>query len=154
MSAAGLTFLKNTQEDEPSTSALGTEGERLAAEYLRRRGFEMVCRNFTAPVGRNRNGAQVTGEIDLIALDGGTVCFIEVKTRTDPVFAAPLTAVDRKKQRQIARTAKVYRRLFGLETVGYRFDAVGVSILPGRPPLIDHRKSFWTESGLRRRNRT
>ncbi|HUF04059.1 MAG TPA: YraN family protein [Aridibacter sp.] len=146
MSETALSLLKNTHPEEPSTSELGMEGERLAAEYLSRRGFELVCRNFKTPVGRNSAGARVTGEIDLIAMEFDTLCFIEVKTRSGPSIGGPLSAVDIRKQRQIVRVARIYRKLFGLEGAPFRYDAVGVSLLPGKRPSIEHRRSFWDES--------
>src|SRR5437867_4637819 len=89
--------------NERVTEVLGTRGEALAAEYLIKNGYRLVVSNFKVPVGRNSRDAQVTGEIDIIALDGKTLCFIEVKTRTSEDFAPVITAVDLRKQRQIAR---------------------------------------------------
>lgn len=154
MSDSGLSLLKNTHPEEASTSELGTEGERLAAEYLSRRGFDLVCRNFRVPVGRNRAGARVTGEIDLIAMENDMLCFIEVKTRSGHSFGGPLSAVDVQKQRQIARVARIYRKLFGLNRVPFRYDAIGVSLLPGQRPLVEHRRSFWDESVFRKKRWT
>src|ERR687884_496919 len=93
---------------------LGQRGERLAAEHLERLGYTLVASNFTLPVGRNLRGALVQAEIDLVAYDGPVLCFIEVKTRASDWFASPEQNVDLRKQRQIARAARVYRRLFGL----------------------------------------
>jgi putative endonuclease len=72
---------QNKRETVRRSSAFGTHGEMLAAEFIEREGYRIVMANFKAPIGRNSKGVQVTGEIDLIALDGETVCFIEVKTR-------------------------------------------------------------------------
>src|SRR5829696_7570892 len=58
---------------------LGRRGERLAAEYLCERGYELVASNFTLSVGRDRRGAVVRNEIDLVAYDGPVLCFVEVK---------------------------------------------------------------------------
>ena len=129
----------------------GDQGEALAARFLERRGYRIVLANFKVPVGRNRNGAQVTGEIDLIALDGETLCFVEVKTRRSEDFAPVLTAVDIRKQRQITRTARVYRRIFGLFDVEYRYDVVTVLIPGGERPRIELTKGFWHESKFRKR---
>lgn len=109
----------------------------------------MVALNFKVPVGRNRRGAQVTGEIDIVALDGETVCFIEVKTRSDKGLLGPLAAVDRRKRRQITRASKAYKRLFGLENTPHRFDAIGIVIRPRRAPTIEHRKAFWNNRVLK-----
>jgi putative endonuclease len=96
------------------TSAVGIRGEKLAAEFIKLAGFRIVMSNFKAPIGRNSRGVTVTGEIDLIALEGETLCFIEVKTRGSEEFAGPLANVNLRKQRQITRTAHVYKRMFGV----------------------------------------
>jgi len=119
---------------EPTVSTashleLGRRGEELAAAYLLQANYRIVAANFSLPVGRNRMGAQIEGEIDLIAYEGDTLCFIEVKSRTSAWFAPPEANVDRRKQRQIARAARAYRRMFGLLGAPYRYDVVTV-ILP------------------------
>lgn len=132
-----------------SRSSLGAEGERLAAEFLRESGYRLVAANFKVPVGRNTKGVQVTGEIDIIALDGETLCFIEVKTRSSEHFAPAIAAVDLQKQRQITRTAKVYRRVFGLADMPFRFDVV--TVVPGPEPEVRHTQNFWTEAKFKKR---
>ena len=125
-----------------------------AARFLERRGCRLVLANFKAPVGRNSKGVSVTGEIDLIVLDGDILCFTEVKTRTSAEFSTPLSAVDLRKQRQIIRTARVYRRIFGLDDIKYRYDVVSVVREKNRPPLIEHFQNFWTESKFRKKYRS
>lgn len=134
------------------TSELGFTGEHLAAEFLIEKGFRLVAANFRVPVGRNSVGAQVTGEIDLIALDHETLCFIEVKTRRSEAFTPVITAVDLRKKRQITRTAKVYRKIFGVRGVDHRFDVVTVLISDENKPRIEHHIGFWTEAQFRKRN--
>ena len=134
-----------------STRPLGEKGERLAAAFLEREGYRIVMSNFTAPVGRNSRGVQVTGEIDLIALDGETLCFIEVKTRRSEEIAGPLANVNLRKQRQIARTAKVYRRIFGLQEMPYRFDVVSVLMEKGLAPRLELYRGFWSEAKFKKR---
>jgi putative endonuclease len=129
----------------------GRRGERLAAEYLEASGYRLVLANFKVPIGRNSRGVSVTGEIDIVALDGDTLCFIEVKTRTSAAFAEPLAAVTRRKQRQITRTARVYRRVFRLSHMSYRFDVVSIVIAPDAEPEIELTKSFWSESSFRKK---
>ena len=95
---------------------LGAEGERAAEKFLRGRRYTIVERNYRCR----------SGEVDLIALDGSAVVFIEVKTRTQSGFGTPTEAVDRRKQRQIVRAAQQYlgeKRLYDREA---RFDVVGV----------------------------
>src|SRR5205085_4699653 len=122
----------------------------LAAEFLVRNGYRLVTANFKVPVGRNSKDVQVTGEIDLIALDGETLCFIEVKTRRSEEFTPVITNVDLRKQRQITRTAKVYRKIFGIRDMKYRFDVVTVLIPKHADPGIELVKGFWTENKFRK----
>src|SRR4051812_11199770 len=102
---------KNHIQKIPDTRQLGQRGEDIAADYLVKNGYRLVVANFKVPIGRNRNDAQITGEIDLIALDGEVLCFVEVKTRSSDAFAEPSAAVNLRKQRQIIRTARVYRNV-------------------------------------------
>jgi putative endonuclease len=137
--------------------ALGGRGEALAAAYLERAGYRLVAANFKLPVGRNLRGAIVQTEIDLVAYEGDVLCFVEVKTRASEWFAAPEQNVDRRKQRQITRAARAYRRTFGLHAAPYRYDVVSV-ILPHATtdePLPNPRlkllRNFWTEAKFRKR---
>ena len=130
--------------------SLGERGEALAADFLIKNGYRLIVANFKVPVGRNSKGVQVTGEIDLIALDGETLCFVEVKTRRSDEFTPIITAVDTRKQRQITRTAKVYRRIFGVREMKYRFDVVTVLMPKHADPEIELTKGFWSESKFRK----
>ena len=131
---------------------IGDRGESLALGFLERSGYRIVAANFTAPIGRNNTGAQVKGEIDIVALDGGTLCFVEVKTRSATDFAGPLSNVDLRKQRVVTRTARVYRRLFNIRNVRHRFDVVTVIDPRSGEPEIELHKGFWTEEKFRKRN--
>lgn len=95
---------------------IGAEGERAAEKYLRRQRYAILARNYRCP----------TGEVDLVALDGSTVVFVEVKTRTQPGFGSPLEAVDPRKQRQVQRAAQYYLTENRLHDRNARFDVVGV----------------------------
>lgn len=95
---------------------LGAEGERAAERFLRRRHYTILARNYRCSAG----------EVDLIALDGSAVVFIEVKTRTQPGFGSPLEAVDHRKQRQVLRAAQYYLAEHRLHDRDARFDVIGV----------------------------
>ena len=137
---------------EGSTPSLGDQGEALAADFLIKNGYRIVVTNFKVPVGRNSKGVQVTGEIDIIALDGETLCFAEVKTRRSDEFTPIITNVDTRKQRQITRTAKVYRKIFGIRDIPFRYDVVAV-LRPKHGDLeIELTKGFWDESKFRKQN--
>ncbi len=134
-----------------SSSNTGRTGEDLAARFLVENGYRLVLANFKVPVGRNSRGVQVTGEIDVIALDEDVLCFIEVKTKRSEAFAGPLSAVDLRKQRQITRTARVYRDSFGIRDMQYRFDVVTVVLAGTNEPKLELIKGFWHESKFRKR---
>jgi putative endonuclease len=92
-------------------------GERIAEELLRLRGFEVLDRNV-------RSGR---GEIDLIARDGETVVFVEVKLRTGSDPAAALAAVNWKKRDDVERAATRWLQSRGLTERPVRFDVVGIT---------------------------
>jgi putative endonuclease len=114
-------------------------------------GFRLVLANFKVPVGRNRLGVAVSGEIDLIALDGETICFVEVKTRSSDEFSSPLAAVDVRKQRQITRTARIYRKIFNLRGAKYRYDVVSIVLAERNESRIQIFKNYWTEEKFRKK---
>jgi putative endonuclease len=137
--------------------ALGRRGEQLAAEHLRAVGYKLVASNFKLNIGRNRRGALVQAEIDLVAYDGATLCFVEVKTRASDRFAAPEANVDLRKQRQITRAARAYRRVMGLRAASFRYDVVSIILPPpdadgSTPaPRLELLRNFWTEAKFRKR---
>ena len=136
---------------------LDRRGEELAIEHLERTGYRIVAANFRLPIGRNTRDAIVNAEIDIVAYDGPTLCFVEVKTRASDEFAEPQVNVDLRKRRQIARAARGYRRMLGLTGVAYRYDVVTVVLpSPGKQiaatPRIELLKNFWTDGKLRKRN--
>jgi putative endonuclease len=145
----------NTSTKTDGHLELGRRGEELAAAYLERAGYRIVAANFSLPVGRNRAGALINVEIDLVAYDGATLCFVEVKSRASDWFAPPEANVDRRKQRQIARAARAYRRMFDLEGAPYRYDVVTV-VLPAAEERAANwemqlLRNYWTEDKLRKR---
>ena len=126
-------------------------GEKLAARFLEANGYHLVLSNFKVPIGRNRNQAEITGEIDLIAFDGDVLCFIEVKSKESDSFASPFSAISLRKQRQITRTARVYRKIFGIRDIPVRYDAVSVIVTPEGIPRVQLSKGYWTEESLRKK---
>ena len=88
--------MKTSPTQESKHLTLGQLGERYAAAYLEQAGYRLVAANFILPVGRNRRDAVIKAELDLIAYDGGTLCFVEVKTRASDWFASPEVNVDRR----------------------------------------------------------
>src|ERR1041385_2254281 len=130
---------------------LGARGEALAIDHLEMMGYRIVAANFSLPIGRNTRDVVVNAEIDVVAYDGPTLCFIEVKTRASDEIATPETNVDRRKRRQIARAARGYRRMFGLMDSPFRYDVVSVVAKPDDTrPRIELHKAFWTDDQLRK----
>jgi putative endonuclease len=129
---------------------LGERGEAAARDYLKHNEYyEIVVTNFRVPLGRALAGQKLTGEIDIIAYDGATLCFVEVKTRSADEFAAPERAVDLRKQRQIARAARRYRQLMKVTTEAYRYDVVTV-IARADGPRIELLRGYFDDRVFRR----
>ena len=114
----------------------GQHGEQLAAEFLQRQGYRIQQQNY-----RCREG-----EIDIIAWDGPTLVFIEVKTKGQSMFGAPQAMVDRHKQRKLVHVAMVYVHQHRLQQVDVRFDVVAITLLPGVPPEVTHVPAAFTPS--------
>lgn len=111
----------------PAPDPLGERGENVAAKYLRNQGYKILERNYQSGVG----------EIDIIARDGKTLVFVEVKTRAydDPT---PEEQVNNTKQHQNTKAAKTYLGRFGQPQPAARFDVVAVVWPTGQPPIIRH----------------
>src|SRR6266853_4963685 len=152
-----LLFTRESGQDAASPAPhfrLGRRGEALAIEHLERAGYRIVAANFSVPIGRDRRDVLVNAEIDVVAYDGPTLCFIEVKTRASDEFNPPQANVDLHKRRQIARAARGYRRMLGQMSAPYRYDVVAV-LLPGETEAgsrVELLKNFWTDEKLRPRN--
>ena len=95
----------------------GALGEKLAAGYLKKNGYKILCKNY-----KNK-----LGEIDIIARDGGEIVFIEVKTRSADPYLSGVYSVDRRKQFHIMRTASLYMSEKKL-SLQPRFDIIEVEI--------------------------
>jgi putative endonuclease len=108
---------------------LGQRGERAAAKYLRRLGYKIVAR-----AQRDR-----IGELDLVAVDGTTVVFVEVKTRASHDAGLPVEAVDAEKQRRLTRVALTFLKRHDLLEYPARFDVVAITWpKDSRRPTIEH----------------
>lgn len=108
--------------------SLGRRGEDLAAQHLKDHGYRIVDRNV-----RFRHG-----ELDIVALDGPTLVFVEVRTvRAGAVI--PEESVTRKKQRQVAALAALYLQQHSQEDADWRADVVAIEIArDGGVARIDH----------------
>lgn len=98
----------------------GKRGEDLAAGHLRKAGYQIVAQNYRC----------LYGEVDIIALEGDTIVFIEVKSRRSETFGQPQEAVGLEKQKKLSRISLHYLQQKRLEGRNARFDVVSVRMLP------------------------
>ena len=121
---------------------LGPEGEQIAADYLAREGYRIMERNYRF----HRN------EIDIIALQKQTLCFVEVKTRFSSAHGHPAEAVTPQKQREIIKAARAYLALYGNIDTDCRFDVVAILVHGMEENRIDSytvehfQDAFWASS--------
>ena len=116
---------------------LGDRGERAAAKYLKQQGYRILARQSRSRIG----------EIDLIALDGETVVFVEVKTRTTQAAGHPTEAITFAKRRQLTRAALGWLKRNKLLEARSRFDVVAITWRPGDSPLIEHIQNAFEPMG-------
>ena len=107
---------------------LGRRGEDEAAAYLRSLGYRIV----------GRRERVLRGDIDIVALDGRTVVFVEVRSRSDTAHGHPAETVGPVKQRRIAELATAYIRRHRLQDCHVRIDVVAVTFATGGKPLVEH----------------
>ena len=122
-----LGWLRTLFKRRPSERILlGIRGERCAARFLKKHGYEILRRNFRTRMG----------EIDLIAREGHVLVFVEVKSRREGIPGAAEASVDKKKQRSLSKTALFFLRATGLDHLDCRFDVVTVEFYRNREPSI------------------
>ncbi len=108
-------------------SSLGRQGEELAGRFLARQGYRLLARNYRTRLG----------EIDIVAEEGRTVVFVEVKTRRAHDCGHPAEAVTPAKCRQISKAALQFLGETGREGQEARFDVVAVTLPLAAPPEIE-----------------
>ena len=106
---------------------LGRAGEDIAAEFLRAQGYKILEKNYRSRLG----------EIDIVARDKKTFCFVEVKMRTQGVFGSALEAITPRKQHQISKVALGYLKERRLLSAPARFDVVAVTQNESGAPEIE-----------------
>ena len=106
---------------------LGKVGEDLAAVFLQKNGYKIIQRNFKNNLG----------EIDIIAKEDKTVCFVEVKTRTSDYFGEPVLAISPFKQRKLSQVALSYLKNHHLMHASARFDIVSITNDPSGKQEIE-----------------
>jgi putative endonuclease len=119
------TFLRPPRSEMEKTD-IALAGETLAAEHLAGKGMRIVARNYR--VGQS-------GEIDIVAMDGDCLVFIEVKTRQTYSFGAPEEAITIRKRRQLARLAQRYLVRENIVDTPCRFDIVAIVLHRGEADI-------------------
>ena len=109
---------------------LGVSGEALAEDHLRGLGYQIVEKDVRTPLG----------QLDLVAMDGKTLVFVEVKTRTGQGYGLPQEAVDAKKIRKLRQLGLYYLKIRP-HRGSVRFDVVGLTVADGRLVRVDHIKN-------------
>lgn len=112
-----LSFLKRMfGRVEPESAAIGRRGEREAEKLLKRKGYQILVRNFRS--GRD--------EIDLICLDGQAVIFVEVRTRKTGALVSGYDSINRRKREALKRVCRSYLNMMKPKPITLRFDVVEV----------------------------
>ena len=117
---------------------LGESGEEAACALLKKNGYKILVRNY-----KNK-----LGEIDIIAYDGDTICFIEVKSRRTDKFGLPQEAIFAPKQRKISRVALSFLKENNLFEKKARFDVVSVIYSAEKPRMDLIKNAFELDSGF------
>jgi putative endonuclease len=111
---------------------LGDWGEELALKKIKGLGYKKIVRNYRCPLG----------EVDLIARDGDTLVFLEIKTRRGKSLAYAKEAVNAKKRRQLSKVALAYMKSNDCYGVKARFDVVAVSLQGDNPQIEVIKNAF------------
>jgi putative endonuclease len=115
----------------------GQAGEDLACAYLLRKGLRIVERNFRCR----------SGEIDVIARDGETLVFVEVKERAGASHGGAIEAVTRAKRARVVRAARLYAAQHALSEAAVRFDVIAIDLAPEGPQVRHEAGAFDAAGG-------
>ena len=122
----------------------GKRGEKIAKKLLKELGSYVLCTNYLGP----------RGEIDLVAMDGDVICFVEVKTRKPRATSRPADAITAKKKWAIVQTAQHYLKQLNDPRISYRFDVIEVVMTNWRLMELRYWPSDFTSEEVRRVMRT
>jgi putative endonuclease len=118
--------------------SLGDRGEDAAAKFLKRQGFHILARSLDSPLG----------ELDIVAVDGRTVVFVEVKTRRSDDAGRPSEAIDQRKEQRMTQAALAYLKSNRLLDYSARFDVIAIMWPENvRQPTIEHFKNAFSPVG-------
>jgi putative endonuclease len=107
-----------------TAAEIGNYGERVAADFVRRRGYRILTRNYQTE----------QGEIDLVCRDGAVLAFVEVRSRSGDLFGRPSESIDERKEAALRAAAESYLQLLDRDDITHRFDAVEVRLKVGEVP--------------------
>lgn len=129
--------MKNTEicsSANSSKKSIGNLGEEKALMFLRLKGYKIICRNYSV---------HNVGEIDIIAKDKNTLCFVEVRLRSRSSFGTPAETISAAKRNRLIRTAQAYIASNDIGDSQLRFDVVEVfgSKITSKINLI--KDAFW-----------
>jgi len=110
---------------------LGAQGEDIAAAFLKGQKYAIVERNYRCKAG----------ELDIVAREGKTLVFVEVKTRSNTAFGPPQASVTPFKQRQISKAALTWLAQKKLHGTNARFDVIAIILRQHEVPAIEHIKN-------------
>jgi len=108
-----------------NTRLIGKKAEDLAVDYLKRKGYRIIKRNY----------ANKIGEIDIIGLESGQLVFIEVKARKTALFGLPMESINTRKQNKLRFVAQSYIKQYGMPKGGCRFDVISIILNKSQPDI-------------------
>jgi len=116
---------------------LGDRGERLAVRHLKRLGYRILARRSRSRIG----------EIDIIALDGDSIVFVEVKTRSSQAAGHPTEAITFAKRQQLTRLALTWLKSRSMLERRARFDVIAITWGDGAEPVVEHYQNAFEPVG-------
>lgn len=122
----------NSIRRQPDHLIKGHQGENIAANYLKKNGYKIVERNYHCKFG----------EIDIIAMDGEILTFIEIKTRSSKDHIPPEFTVTKHKQSRIKKSALHFMGRHGIEKRDCRFDIVAITAGKGKRDVVLYKNAF------------
>jgi len=117
--------------------AIGHLGEKIARQWLCGQGVKVLYRNYRAPAG---------GEVDIVAREGKTLLFIEVKTRKSSSYGRPIEAVNAGKRRLIRRGANAWLKLLKTREIPWRYDVIEVVLEEGQRPRVHRVENAFSDT--------
>jgi len=129
-----LGFFRNTHRLLADPKLLGQWGERRCEKFLRKKGLKRLARNFSCK----------TGEIDLIMVDADrTIVFVEVRTKSNEIFAPAEASITFAKKAKLLRTARYFLATHKIDDRPFRFDIVIIILnKTGREQIRHYKNAF------------